>query len=87
MALIKMDALPRKRTRYCPHCDEDLTYLVYKKHKEEFYDPFKRVCRCETDFEELDAKDDDMISRAVAVNVGYFNTVYLEFFAACIFHG
>ena len=36
MTLIKMDALPRKHTRYCPHCDEDLTYLVYKKHKEEF---------------------------------------------------
>ena len=51
---------------------EDLTYLVYKKHKEEFYDPFKRVWRCETGFEELDAED-DIISRAVAVNAGYFN--------------
>ena len=50
-----------------------LTCIVYKKHKEEFYDPFKRVWRCETDYEELDAEDDDIISRAVAVNAGYFN--------------
>ena len=46
---------------------------MYKKHKEEFYDPFKRVWRCKTDFEELHAEDDDIISRAVAVNEGYFN--------------
>ena len=72
MSLIKMDALPRKRTRYCPHCDEDVTYLVYKKHKEEF-DPFKRVWRCKTDFEQLDAEDDNIISRAVTVDAGYFN--------------
>lgn len=67
-----MDALPRKRTRYCPHCDEDVTYLVYKKHKEEFYDLTKKVWRCKTHFEELDAEDDDIISRAVTVNAGYF---------------
>ena len=69
-----MDVLPRKRTRYCPHCDEDVTYLVYKKHKEEFYDPIKKVWRCNSDdFEKLDAEDEDIISRAVSrVDAGYF---------------
>ena len=28
----------RKRLRYCEHCSQTVTYLVYKKHKEEFYD-------------------------------------------------
>jgi len=61
-----MDVLPRKRTRHCPHCDQDVTYLVYKKHKEEFYDPIKNVWRCKSDFEKLDAEDDDIITRAVS---------------------
>ena len=72
-----MDALPRKRTGYCPHCDEDVTHLVYKKHKEEFYDFTKRVWmsrRYKTNFEELDAEDDDIIRGAIAVNAGRLAT-------------
>ena len=73
-----MDVLPRKRTRYCPHCDEDVTYLVYKKHKEEFYDPIKKAWRRKSDFEKLDAEDDDIINRAVSrVDAGYF-IIYLR---------
>ena len=56
MALIKMDALPRKRTRYLK------SFMI-----------LLRVLRCKTDFEELDAEDDDIISRAVTVDAGYFN--------------
>ena len=68
-----MDALPRKRTRYCPHCDEDVTHLVYKKHKEEFCDFTKRAWMSrwyKTNFEELDAEDDDAIREAIAINAG-----------------
>ena len=28
----------RKRMKNCPHCCQTITYSVYKKHKEEFYD-------------------------------------------------
>ena len=69
-----MDALPRKRTRYCPHCDEDVTHLVYKKHKEEFTKRAWMSRRYKTNFEELDAEDDDIIRETTAVNAGRLAT-------------
>jgi len=79
-----MDVLPRKRTRFCPHC-EDVTHLVYKKHKEEFYDFAKKVWmkrQYKTHFEELDAEDDDIIRKAVATGekiVQFREHVYLMY--------
>ena len=56
------------KTRYCPHCREDVTYVVYKRHKGEFYDAHKkewtmshvRVHQCNVN--ELDAADEKICS-------------------------
>ena len=36
--LLEMSSSLRKRTRFCYHCRESVTYLLYKRHKEELYD-------------------------------------------------
>ena len=33
-----MATFPRKRTRHCGHCDQDVSHRVYKRHKEQYYD-------------------------------------------------
>lgn len=66
-----MDSVTRKRARYCPHCSEIVTYLVYKRHKEEFYDARKKewtTCHITSNLymKELDAVDDEIICNALA---------------------
>ena len=62
-----------KRVRYCQHCCQNVTYRVYKKHQEEFYDVTSkqwivaRTC-CSAEGESwstLDAEDDQIISNAI----------------------
>ena len=63
----------RKRMRDCPHCHRTVTYSVYKKHKEEFYDKTsKQWTVAHRSAEEnswtrarLDAEDDLIISSAI----------------------
>lgn len=63
-----------KRTRYCEHCDEELSYPVYKKHKERFYDKVTQtwIRNVSTnDFiDKFDAEDDEII--LAAINVGMY---------------
>jgi len=65
----------RKRLRYCEHCSQAVTYPVYKKHKEEFYDSTSKQWmvthrsgkKCSKLFDpSLDAEDDEIISRAIS---------------------
>ena len=62
----------RKRTRHCPHCKEYVSYLVYKRHKEEFYDiRAKKWNTCHSDLcQEMDAVDDENICNALASHKG-----------------
>ena len=63
----------KKRVRYCQRCCQNLTYPVYKKHKEQFYDEKNRQWVQRTAEEKtwaiedpsLDIKDDRMISDAL----------------------
>lgn len=55
-----------RKTRYCPHCREDVTYVVYKRHKGEFYDARKKEwttshVSLNRYMKELDAADDEEI--------------------------
>lgn len=65
----------RKRLRYCEHCSQTVTYPVYKKHKEEFYDPTSKQWTIThhsakkgwKSFDpSLDAEDDEIISCAIS---------------------
>ena len=58
----------RKRTRYCPHCNEHVSYLVYKRHKEEFYDIRTKEWNTHHSdlYQEMDAVDDENICNALA---------------------
>ena len=62
----------RKRTRYCSHCKEEVSYAVYKRHKKEFYDARKKewttchVTSADVHMKELDAADDEKICNALA---------------------
>ena len=57
----------RKRTRLCKHCGKYLTYPVYKKHKEGFYNPVTKewivrgIVKNKMYSEEVDAEDDEII--------------------------
>lgn len=61
----------RKRMRDCPHCSETVTFSVYKKHKEEFYDKTTKQWTVahrsdkENSWRALDAEDDRIISNAI----------------------
>ena len=61
------DTHSRKRTRYCQHCDKNVNYQAYKRHKEEFYDSDeKEWAKCHATVEEdLDVKDDETICNAL----------------------
>ena len=68
-----MDSNARKRTRYCPHCKEHVSYLVYKRHKEEFYDIRTKewnTRHSDLYMEEMDAVDDENICNALASHKG-----------------
>jgi len=58
----------RKRMRFCEHCGKELTYPVYKKHKEEFYDYHKKEWKFKSKSypEEVDAEDDALIRDSLA---------------------
>ena len=62
----------RKRTRCCPHCKEEVSYAVYKRHKKEFYDARKNewttchVSSADMHMKEMDAADDEKICNALA---------------------
>ena len=58
----------RKRTRFCHHCKEDVTYLVYKRHRDEFYDARLKKWRTidGRGAEVEDAEDDVIICNAVS---------------------
>ena len=64
------DTYLRKHTRYCPHCDKNISYSAYKRHKQEFYDSDKKEwAKCHATVEEdLDARDDEMICNALATS-------------------
>ena len=57
--------------RYCQHCCQNVTYPVYKKHKEEFYDATSKqwvVAHRSAEkgsWSTLDAEDDQIISNAI----------------------
>ena len=63
----------KKRVRYSQHCCQNLTYPVYKKHKEQFYDEknwqwVQRTAEAKTwaiEDPSLDIKDDSIISDAL----------------------
>ena len=59
----------RKRMRFCEHCNKEVTYPVYKKHKEEFYDYERKEwkIKCKLYAEEIDAKDDAVIMDSLAL--------------------
>lgn len=64
------------RKRYCQHCREELSYPVYKKHKEQFYDNntqtwIKSVPT--SDLDKLDAEDDEVI--LAAINTGMYEVI------------
>ena len=62
-----MSSALRKRTRFCYHCRESVTYLVYKRHKEEFYNA--HVNKWTTvDGREEDSSDDENICNALAAS-------------------
>ena len=67
------------RKRWCEHCCEALSYPVYKKHKELFYDSntktwIKNVST--SDMDRLDAEDDEVI--LAAINTGMFKVIYSD---------
>ena len=70
----------KKRVRYCQHCCQNLTYPVYKKHKEEYYDAKSKQWVQRTAEEKtwaiedplLDIKDDRIISDALHCATGVF---------------
>ena len=70
-----------RKTRYCPHCREDVTYVVYKRHKGEFYDArtkkwttsHVRLHPC--NMKELDAADDEEICSVLASHKGDWSTI------------
>ena len=66
---VRMADCSRKRLRFCEHCGKEVTYPVYKKHKEEFYDYHKKEWKLKykSYAEEVDAEDDSVI-RGVAIN-------------------
>ena len=58
-----------KQTRFCYHCRECVTYLVYKRHKEEFYDARANKWTVTTvDGREEDRSDDENICNALAAS-------------------
>ena len=69
---LKLSMDERKRTRYCSHCKEEVSYAVYKRHKKEFYDARKKewatchVTSADVHIKELDAADDLKICNALA---------------------
>ena len=67
MRLLEISSALRKRTRYRYHCRESVIYLVYKRHKEEFYDA--RANKWTTvDGREEDSSDDENIFNALATS-------------------
>lgn len=60
----------RKRMRFCEHCGKEITYPVYKKHKEEFYDHRKKEWKVKYKSypEEVDAEDDAVIRDSLAIS-------------------
>ena len=72
----------RKRMRYCEHCCQTVTYPVYKKYKEEFYDLKNNhwVVKERTTQEKnwripnpsLDVEDDLIIANAVTGSYSLF---------------
>ena len=59
----------RKRMRFCEHYNKEVTYPVYKKHKEEFYGYERKEwkIKCKLYAEEIDAKDDAVIMDSLAL--------------------
>ena len=56
--------LSKKRTWHCQHCNEDLSYCVYKRHKEQYFDHDKQIWI--THVERLyDSEEDDNDSLVV----------------------
>ena len=67
MRLLEINSALRKRTRYRYHCRESVIYLVYKRHKEEFYDA--RANKWTTvDGREEDSSDDENIVNVLAAS-------------------
>ena len=56
--------------RFCGHCNKEITYPVYKKHKEELIFMILRKkewkVKCKLYDEEIDAKDDAVIMDSLA---------------------
>ena len=55
----------RKRMRHCKHCGKYITYPVYKKHKEEFYNAVTKewIVKSKMYSEEVGDSEDDEIIR------------------------
>ena len=64
--------------RHCKYCGKYLTYPVYKKHKEEFYNPVTKewIVKCKMYSEEVDAEDDEIIRDSLGTQGTKF--VYLR---------
>ena len=54
-------------TIYCPHCDREISYLVYKRHKKMFYNSRTKewITLAPQEIKDLDAEDDKVIQDAI----------------------
>ena len=72
---VRMADCSRKRLRFCEHCGKEVTYPVYKKRKEEFYDYHKKEWKLKykSYAEEVDAEDNSVI-RDVDISTAVYVT-------------
>ena len=74
---VRMADCSRKRLRFCEHCGKEVTYPVYKKHKEEIFDYHKKEWKVKHKSypEEVDAEDDAIIRDVVTSSTAGINSV------------
>ena len=62
---INLKRLHPSSVRYCPHCDKEVSYSVYKRHKDMFYNYCNKEWIKSALYQNLDDEDDKVIHDAI----------------------